>query len=143
MLNRSKLLAFGLLSGVFVAGGVVGGAARAGLANRPEKDRGRQERSDRAPRERRSYTDRLAGELQLTPIQRDSLEHILATYQDAMDALWAEVRPRMQTIRTEVRGEIRAMLDETQQERFTAHLARVDSARAARDRDGRRGSRNR
>ncbi|MCH7874059.1 MAG: periplasmic heavy metal sensor [Gemmatimonadetes bacterium] len=134
MLNRSKLYAVGLLLGVFTAGLVVGGAVSAAWGDRGAAESTARDR-DRHP----SYTDRLQQELDLTQDQRDSVERILAGYQSAMRELWTELRPRMDTIRTEVRSHIMSLLDDAQRGAYRARNARVDSIRAARDRNGRRG----
>lgn len=133
MLNRSKLSAVGLLVAVFASGIAVGGAASAAWGDRPATDENRREGG-----RDRDYTHHLQEELGLSASQRDSVQRILETYQQAMSELWAEVRPRMQEIRTEVRGDIAGVLDEEQQTRFAEHNARSDSTRAARSNGHRR-----
>ncbi len=133
MLNRSKLSAVVLLTAVFASGTVVGGAVSAAWGDRPNTEENRRER-----RRDRDYASHLQEELGLSTSQRDSVQQILKTYQQAMSELWSDVRPRMQEIRVEVRGHITDVLDEEQQARFAEHNARSDSARAARS-DGRRG----
>ncbi len=133
MLNRSKLAAVGLLVAVFASGIAVGGAASAAWGDRPKIEENRRE-----GRRDHDYADHLREELGLSVSQRDSVQRILETYQQAMSDLWAEVRPRMQQIRAEVRGDVAGVLDEEQQARFVEHNARSDSARAARSNAHRR-----
>ena len=133
MLNRSKLSAVGLLVAVFASGIAVGGAVSAAWGDRPKTEENRRE-----GRRDRDYADHLQEQLGLSASQHDSVQRILETYQQAMSQLWAEVRPRMQEIRTEVRGDIAGVLDKEQQTRFSEHNARSDSARAARSNGHRR-----
>jgi len=140
MLHRSKVYAVGLLAAVFVAGIAVGAGVSAAASDREES----------APRARRaeerlSYADRLERELSLTPIQRDSVDHILAAFDDSMSAMWTELRPRMDLLRTSIRQNVQELLDSAQQDRYRAYIQRTDSARAAReaarDEGGRHGRR--
>lgn len=127
MLHRSKLYAAGLLAAVFAAGIAVGtGVSAAASDNRGDRD-GRERRS------RESYADRLGRELILTPVQRDSVDRVLDTYQDSMSAMWARMRPRMDSIRVNIRRDIGVLLDSAQQERYRDYVHRTDSARAARE----------
>jgi len=142
MLNRSKLLAGALLAAVFAAGAVVGAAA---FAPRPPQVEARDHAADstregRRERSReRSYIGWLEAELALAPAQRDTIERILGGYQGAMQEIWTEVRPRMDSIRLQIRGQILAVLDSTQQARYRVLAARSDSSRHAdRDRDSSR-----
>jgi hypothetical protein len=141
MLNKSKLLAGALLAAVFAAGAVVGAAV---FAPRPPQAHARAHadstRDGRRERSReRSYIGWLEEELALAPAQRDTVERILAGYQGAMQEIWTEVRPRMDSIRLQIRGQIMAVLDSTQQERYRMLAARSDSTRRAdRDRDSSR-----
>jgi len=140
MLHRSKVYAVGLLAAVFVAGIAVGAGVSAAASDR-------EERAPRARRteERLSYADQLERELSLTPIQRESVDHILAAFDDSMSAMWTELRPRMDLLRTSIRQNVQELLDSTQQDRYRAYIQRTDSARAAReaarDEGGRHGRR--
>ncbi|HEX9728409.1 MAG TPA: hypothetical protein VGA37_07900 [Gemmatimonadales bacterium] len=134
MLNRSKLYALLLLLGVFVTGTVVGGAVSAAWGDRAAKRTGN---ADRPPR--RSYAERLEQELGLDAGQRDSIVEILRRNQEAMRDLWTETRPRMDTIRSNVRSEILSLLTDEQREAYTTYNARNDSVRAAHEPDAHRG----
>ena len=116
MLNRSKVWAVVLLLAAFVAGIAVGVGAQS---------------ARRGPRP--SYVDRLSTDLALTPAQRDSVAAILERYDDAMHELWNEVRPRMDTIRLDIRERIMTVLTPDQQEAYRALTQRIDSVRAARE----------
>jgi hypothetical protein len=137
MLNRSKLLAAVLLATVFAAGGVVGAAVFAPRESRSPARAAGPDREGRHQRPReRSYIGWLESELGLAPAQRDTIETILDGYQGAMQEIWTEVRPRMDSIRTLIREEIIAVLDSVQQERFRTLATRSDSSRRAeRERD--------
>ncbi len=134
LMNRSKILALVLLVAVFVAGGAVGIAASGAWRGHRAGDA---ERRDR--RATTSYADRLQGELNLSPAQHDTVERIVTGYQGHMDRIWAEMRPRMDSLRDNIRAQITLVLDSTQQARFRAMIARSDSVRAARAQEGRHG----
>jgi hypothetical protein len=125
---RSKLQAVALLVAVFVAGGAVGAGVWAAASDRRAPGRGEPNR-----RERESYATRLARELTLTPAQRDSVDRILAGYQDSMAVLWDEMRPRMDAVRASIRADIATLLDTAQLPRYQAYMRRSDSVRAARE----------
>ena len=128
MLNRSKLYAAVLLAAAFLAGAVVGGAAQAAWGDRDRRDA----RDGR--RREHSYVDRLARDLSLSSTQRDSAVTIIEGYSVAMEQLWTEMRPRMDSLRTEIRTNIAAILTPEQQQEYRALNARSDSARAVRAR---------
>jgi len=139
MLHRSKLYAAGLLAAVFIAGIAVGAGVSAAASDRTPESRARR------ASERLSYADRLERELTLSPVQRESVDHILAAYEDSMSAMWTELRPRMDALRTSIRQNVASLLDSTQQESYRAYMHRTDSLRAARestrDEGGRHGRR--
>jgi len=135
MLHRSKLYAAGLLVVTFAAGVAVGTGVSAAASDRTRGSNGR----ERRPRE--SYADRLGRELQLTPVQRDSVARIVNAYQDSMGAMWESVRPRTDSIRSSIRRTIHDLLEPTQQGRYEAYIRRTDSVRAAREARERHGSR--
>jgi hypothetical protein len=134
LMNRSKILALVLLLAVFVAGGAVGMAASGAWRGHRGNDG---DRRDRRPPP--SYADRLQSELSLSPAQHDTVERIVTGYQGHMDRIWAEVRPRMDSVRDGIRAHILTVLDSTQQARFRAMIARSDSVRAARAQEERHG----
>lgn len=139
MLHRSKLYAAGLLVAVFAAGIAVGAGVSAAATDRRPDSR------ERRTSERPSYADRLERELALSPVQRDSVDQIIAAYEDSMSAMWTELRPRMDALRTAIRQNVAGLLDSTQQESYRVYMHRTDSVRAARettrDEGGRHGRR--
>lgn len=135
MLNKSKLVAVSLLIVVFVAGTVVGGAVSAVWGG--GEDRGRHEHRDRRPR--RSYTQMLTEELDLTSGQQDSVRAILERREQAMRDIWKQTEPRFDSLRQQIREDILAQLDAAQQEKYRALIAKSDSARAEKVRVIRRG----
>ena len=127
MFNRSKAWAVALIALVFVAGGATGwGIATA-----------RDPHGRRGPVAMVNY---LGDELRLSDAQKDSVRAILARHRPEMEALWREVHPRFDSIRTVIRGEISGQLTPAQREGYVRLLAeqehqrqRQDSANAKRD----------
>jgi Spy/CpxP family protein refolding chaperone len=100
MLNRSKFAAVALLAAVFIAGGAAGWLLRESTGH---DNRGR----GRGPDAMVAYLGR---ELKLTPAQSDSVRAIFARHRPETEALWAQARPRFDSIKTRVRAEIDAQL---------------------------------
>lgn len=126
MPNQSKLAALALLLVVFVIGGTAGWVINEGA----ERDRrGRRRGPD-------AMVERLGRELDLSAAQRDSVRAIFVRHHPETEALWAEVRPRFDSIKTRVRGEIAAQLTPEQQARYQRlleemeHQRRGDSSKA-------------
>src|SRR5207247_1176627 len=78
--------------------------------------------------------------LRLSDAQKDSVRAILARHRPEMEALWREVHPRFDSIRTVIRGEISGQLTPAQRAEYVRLLAeqehqrqRQDSANANRD----------
>jgi hypothetical protein len=105
---------------------VVGGAAGSALTSRSDVCKGNGQRSS-APGE--SFVALLTEELALTPSQQDSVRAVLARGQPSMDAIWEEIRPRVDSVRTIIRGEIVPQLTQAQQPKFAALTARLDAER--------------
>ncbi len=122
-MNKSKLVASGLLLAVFVSGLIVGGAANA-LADRTE---------ERSPREaRRPYTEVLRDTLSLSDGQHDSIETILQGWRTSVRELYDERDRRIGEIRKDTRAEIISILDHPQSDLYQQMIARDDSIRAER-----------
>jgi len=124
MFKQSKAFAIGLLVAVFVAGIALGAAGSHWAAGRhaPSRPRG-------------GYADRLAQQLHLTPVQRDSVAAILQRFDPQMRAIFTRVQPQMDSLRQELRHAIKAQLTAPQQtsyqqliERERERFARRDSA---------------
>ncbi len=75
------------------------------------------------------FVSLLTQELTLTPAQQDSIRAVLSRHSGAMDALWDEIRPRVDSVRSLIRLEIAPHLTAEQQTRFTALTARLDAER--------------
>jgi hypothetical protein len=128
MINRLKLRAVGLILAIFVAGGLLGTVVATTWSDTEPGNR-------RGERTRASYADRLAAELELSPEQRESVAVILARRNQAMQDIWAEMRPAFDSLRSQIRAEINANLTADQQVTFAALVQASDSARATRARD--------
>lgn len=127
MLNRSKGLAASLLVATFLLGVAVGGVALAAWGDRSDA-------RERRPRERASYSEILERELTLTAAQRESVEVILARRQQVMTDLWAEIGPRFDSLRDQIRTEITRLLDEEQQAKYQDMITRNEQYRGGRER---------
>lgn len=119
----SRLGAAFLLLGVFVAGGIAGGAVEASHLFGPK-------RPMRGPG---GFVQYLATELTLTPAQQDSVRAILRRHEGEMDSLWSEMRPRFETLRATVRSEIAAQLDGAQRQKYDDLNRREESRRSDHD----------
>ena len=115
MFNRSKAWAVALLAAAFLAGATVSWAVR---SRRPEPGpRGRGRGSE-------AMVALLSRRLDLTAEQRDSVRAVFQRHRAAMDALWSDVHPRLDSLRQAMRGQIAAQLDSTRRERYLRLLAK-------------------
>ncbi|MGH7645691.1 MAG: Spy/CpxP family protein refolding chaperone [Gemmatimonadales bacterium] len=117
MFNKSKAWAFGLLVAVFAAGMATGAAVDA-LADDEAPRRGR--------RSAEAMVAHLTRELDLSPVQRDSLRAIMERHRPAFEAAWREMRPRYDSLRQRVRGEIAAQLTPEQRARYERLMADLE-----------------
>ena len=124
MFNQSKAFAIGLLVAVFVAGIALGTVGARWTSGRHAP-----------PRPRPGFADRLTQQLQLTPVQHDSVAAILQRFDPQMRAIFTHVQPQMDSLRQELRNAIKAQLTAQQQttyqqliERARERFARRDSA---------------
>lgn len=106
--SPSRMGAALLLVAVFVAGGIAGGALEATHLVGPR----------RPPRGPDGFVRHLADELSLSAAQQDSVRAILQRHQGQMDSVWAEMRPRFETLRSTIRSEIAAQLDGQQRQKY-------------------------
>jgi len=113
MLPTSKIQAIGLLIAV-AALGFAGGAATRGIAATP------------APtdwRERCSYSGMLHDRLSLSDVQRDSIRTLMRAQRPAMRALMTPMLPQLDSMRSVLRGQIRAVLTADQRTRYDSLLS--------------------
>ena len=119
---RSTWKAGILLLAAFVLGAAVGGAVTARVSH--------QSSWEGKPRDRMEGYLRLLGEnLDLSGAQRDSVRVILERHRGDMDAIWQEVAPRYETMRSQIRSEIRTQLTPEQQRKYADLTARLDQER--------------
>ena len=132
MVTKSQLWASVLLVATFTAGAVVGGGVTEAWRERNRPPRasagGGPERNGR-DRER-GFASMLTRELNLTPVQHDSVRAILRRYDPAFRAVMEGTRPKFDSLRALVHADIRKVLDEQQQTAFTRWRARIDSSAA-------------
>ncbi len=128
---RSRLAAAGFLLAMFALGVVVGGVGVSAAEHRrydPGEHRGG----------RNGYLDLLTTALELSPAQRESVEVILDRHGPVLDSLWEGVRPRFDSVRSVIRGEIRAQLSPEQQRKYTEMLERRNRQYQEKKKDARR-----
>jgi Spy/CpxP family protein refolding chaperone len=99
-----------LLLATFVLGAAAGAAVMAYATHPPASPPGRGRSA--------WYLDHLTRNLDLTPVQQDSVKAVLDRYTPAMDSLMSEIRPRLDTVRTAMRSEIARFLDPRQQKEY-------------------------
>jgi Spy/CpxP family protein refolding chaperone len=105
---RSRVAAAGLLLATFALGAVAGGV---GISAAEHRDGS----AEKASHGRAGFLARLTEQLDLNQSQRDSICSIFERHKPMMDSMWQEVRPRFDSVRTEMRNEIKAQLTPEQQ----------------------------
>lgn len=124
MLTRSRLWASVLLIATFAVGGLAGSVASSAWGSRGKA------RPD--GRRREGFSSVLTRELNLTPVQRESVQTILRRYDPAMRAVWDAMRPRFDSLRAGIDADIIRVLDDQQRAAFQRFKARMDSMQARR-----------
>ena len=117
-----------LLIATFALGAAAGAAAMAYRTRTPEPPPGRRSAW---------YLDRLTRNLDLTPVQQDSVRAVLDRYTPAMESLMSEIRPRLDTVRTAMRAEIAHFLDPRQQKEYEQMRQKRERERQAGGSNGR------
>ena len=117
MIPRSRLGAVGLLVAAMSVGALVGGIAVSAAEHRGVGPGNHNHGRD-------GYVARLTEELTLTAAQQDSVRAVLNRHRPEMDSMWQEVRPRFDSVRTIMRGEIRAQLSPEQQQKYQQLIER-------------------
>lgn len=110
ILARTRLLGFGLLVAVFLAGALSGAAIDRVVSVQPPSETERRE--DRGGPDRRPL---LLEQVEMTAAQRQAIEEILDRRSERMRAVWREVAPRMDAIADSARSEIDEVLTPEQQ----------------------------
>jgi len=103
---------------VFVLGLALGGLSMHLAANRFGGNHGK-----------KSFTEELTRELNLTPAQQTQLSAILEETRGKFSAIYEQYRPQIDQARRDGRQNIRAILTEEQLPKFEQFLQRVDDAR--------------
>ena len=132
MLNKPKLAAVGLLAAVFLAGGLAGWGGRAAA-----------EHDDAGPPGRHgpdAIVAYLSHELDLSSAQRDSVRVIFERHRPETYSLWAQVRPRFDSIKARMRAEIDAQLTPEQRVKHQRLIENAEHHR--RENTGDRGGRH-
>ncbi len=130
MNGKSKGWAIGFLAVVLLLGGVSGAALdrafvrRAETAESARRREAREGRRDTSRDRRQGYLNWLSSELDLTQEQRTQVQAIVESYHDQVSALWRETNPRFEELKSQVRSEIRELLDEEQKAKYQALLDR-------------------
>ena len=126
MFDRSKVWAMVLLAAVFVAGAVAGWGLQAWADTRDPRRSG-----SRNSRTVDGIVGTLTAELDLNAVQQDSVRAVLLRRKAAMDALWETVHPKFDSLRAQMRSEIRAQLSPEQQAKYQEWTAEMDRRRHA------------
>lgn len=125
MIPRSRLGAVALLGAAMAFGALVGGIAVSAAEHRGSGPGNHNHGRD-------GYIARLTEELELSSTQQDSVRAVLDKHKPDMDSMWQEVRPRFDSVRAIMRGEIRTLLSPEQQGKYQQLIERRE--REARER---------
>jgi len=117
MIPRSRLGAVALLGAAMAFGGLVGGIAVSAAEHRDGGPIAHKHGRD-------AYMARMTEELKLSTEQQDSIRSVLDRHRPQMDSMWQEVRPRFDSVRAIMRGEIRAQLSSEQQTMYQQLIER-------------------
>ncbi len=135
-MTRARWSATALLISAFLVGGLAGGVAVS-----MKDDSSPPRREGRRGGGGGGHLGRLTTELQLSPIQQDSIQAILTRFQPMTDSMWREIRPAFDAIRLQIRNDIRGQLTPDQQQAYDTMIERQE--REYRQRSQRRDRGNR
>jgi Spy/CpxP family protein refolding chaperone len=127
--ERVRLLGFGVLAVTFIAGALAGAAIDRAATN-PARAEARQARSQDGDRERSYIIDRV----DMSDVQRASIDSILDRRVRRMRSVWEEVSPRLNAITDSARIEIMEVLTPEQQEEYESMLHRRGNRESGGDR---------
>lgn len=123
MNGKSKGWAIGFLAIVLLLGGVSGAALDRAFVRKATTSEREARRDGEGRRDRRQgYLNWLSSELDLTTEQRTQVQTIVEGYHEQVSALWRETNPRFQSMKSQVRAEIREVLDAEQKAKYQALL---------------------
>ena len=125
--GRVRLLGFGLLAVTFLVGALAGAAIDRAVSDDKPETEAREERRDDDDRGRSYIIDRV----EMSDVQRATIDSILERRARRMRAVWREVEPRLDAITDSARSEIMEMLTPEQRAEYEALLKRRRG-----DRDG-------
>ena len=126
--ERVRLLGFGVLAVIFVAGALAGAAIDRVLTTDGPSAEAHSERRDEDDRDRSYIIDRV----EMSEGQRATIDSILEVRVRRMRAVWREVEPRLDAITDSARTEIMEVLTPEQRAEYEAMLER---RRGDRDRE--------
>lgn len=120
MVSAAKLKVYGVVAGIFVLGASAGGAAGYAVASKKVAEVLQEDRPGAS--EARRF-EGLAVELDLSDAQRDKVRAIMGRHRDEnrrlTRAMFEECGDELRELRARVDAEIRAVLDDKQQQRFS------------------------
>lgn len=133
--GRARLLGFGILAVAFVAGALSGAAIDRAVSDDDTSREPRQERADDDDDGRSYVIDRV----EMTDVQRATIDSILDLRTHRMRAVWREVEPRLDAITDSARYEIMEVLTPEQRAEYENMLdrRRRGGDRGDEDRQGR------
>lgn len=120
--SRSHALAVAFLATAFFVGGAAGWCLKVWA--------GARERDNGDPQAMVAY---LAQQLGLSAVQQDSIRTVLEHRRLEMDSIWHATRPRIDSLRRTMQGQIEQALTPEQKERFRELVAWHDRQRRAAD----------
>ncbi len=124
MNGKPKTWALALLVGALLVGGLAGAAVDRLLIGEPAAAEQARRGGDRD--RRRGELDWLFSELDLTAEQREQVGAIVEGHRAQMSALWRETRPRFEQLRSQLRDDIRAVLNAEQRAVYETLLKKHD-----------------
>jgi len=135
MKDRSKasFKTWGVLLAVFGLGCITGvGIDGAYRAKTNASFREGRPRSDRE-----AMFEKMRSDLNLSEDQAKEMHRVLDETADEFRALRTELKPRYESLRLKTRGQMRALLNPEQQQKFDALIAEIDARRQKNDSDAR------
>ena len=146
MNGKSKVWAIGFLAVVLLFGGVSGAALdrafvrKAEIAERERRRDDRESRRDGSRDRRQGYLNWLSSELDLTVDQKTLVQTIVEGYHEQVSELWHETNPKFELLKSQVRAEIREVLDEDQKTQYEALLKKLGKYKTGKARKAQMGA---